>query len=112
MNCGSDYHRYESHPSLFCPTFSVRSAVCRANPSAYKAEFLVGRRSPTVGSIFDRTGGILLWIAAGRYSGYLASPSMPHPDEGDITGQEAFEELVLIVGRVCQRSMLNAAVVS
>lgn len=63
-----------------------------------QAEFLLGLRSPTNGSIFDDTGGTFVWIAAGRYGGYLSAPSMPHPDDDDLTGESAFAELVATVG--------------
>lgn len=62
-------------------------------------EYLVGLRSPTNSSIFDEGSGILKWIAAGRYKGYLTVPSMPHPSETDLTGEEAFTALVATVGR-------------
>lgn len=64
-----------------------------------KAEYLLGLRSPTNGSVFDETSGMLKWIAAGRYGGYLTAPSMPHPSETDLTGEEAFAALVATVGR-------------
>lgn len=58
----------------------------------------MGLRSPTTGSIFDDTGGTLAWIAAGRYGGHLSAPTMPHPDDADLTGESAFTELVATVG--------------
>lgn len=62
-----------------------------------KAEYLLGLRSQTDGSIFDSTGGTLTWIAAGRYGGYLNAPSLPHPSEVDVTGETAFNGLVATV---------------
>lgn len=62
-----------------------------------KAEYLLGLRSPTTGSIFNETSGMLSWIAAGRYGGYLPVSSMPHPNETDPTGEEAYTALVATV---------------
>lgn len=63
----------------------------------WKAEHLLGLRTQTDGCIFDSTGGTLKWIAAGRYSGFLSGPSLPHPSEVDITGESAFNDLVATV---------------
>ncbi|CAN0573605.1 unnamed protein product, partial [Ectocarpus sp. 12 AP-2014] len=65
--------------------------------SEAEAEHLLGLRSPTDGSIFDSSGGMLKWIAAGRYEGYLSAPSLPHPSEVDLTGESAFDDLVATV---------------
>lgn len=76
----------------------------------FQAEYLLGLRSPTTGSIFDDTGGTLVWIAAGRYGGHLSAPTMPHPDDADLTGESAFTELVAMVGGKpvpCVRLPLN-----
>lgn len=62
-----------------------------------QAEYLLGLRSPTDGSIFDSSGGMLKWITAGRYEGYLSAPSLPHPSEVDLTGESAFDDLVATV---------------
>ncbi|CBJ26590.1 hypothetical protein Esi_0035_0090 [Ectocarpus siliculosus] len=65
--------------------------------SEAEAEHLLGLRSQTDGSIFDSSGGMLKWIAAGRYEGYLSAPSLPHPSEVDLTGESAFDDLVATV---------------
>lgn len=70
-----------------------------SNPWVIKAEYLLGLRAQTDGSIFDSTRGMLTWIAAGRYGGYLSAPSLPHPSEVDLTGEIAFNSLVATVSR-------------
>lgn len=45
------------------------------------------------------------WIAAGRYSGHLSGPSLPHPSDVDVTGESAFNGLV---ATVCQGLLTNA----
>ncbi|CAM9656283.1 unnamed protein product [Ascophyllum nodosum] len=76
---------------------AASSLGVRGTISETEAEFLVGHRSSTNGSIFDGGRGTLAWIAAGRYGGYLAAPSMPHPEDTDATGEIAFNERVTTV---------------
>lgn len=57
----------------------------------------MGLGSSREGSIFEQHNGMLTWIAAARYDGYLLAPSMPHPEDTDITGQEAYTTLVATV---------------
>lgn len=73
----------------------MKSSISTLTP--IKAEFLVGLRSSTSGAIFDGGRGTLAWIAAGRYHGYIAAPSMPHSGDTDITGEVAFNERVATV---------------
>ncbi|CAM9090652.1 unnamed protein product, partial [Laminaria digitata] len=65
--------------------------------SEVEAEYLLGLQPQVNGSIFDSTGGTLTWITAGRYVGHLSAPSMPHPDDDDVTGHIAFNDLVTTV---------------
>lgn len=58
---------------------------------------MLGLQPQVNGSIFDSTGGTLTWITAGRYVGHLSAPSMPHPDDNDVTGHIAFNDLVTTV---------------
>lgn len=79
---------------------SIRSNTLGTLTPNLQAEHLLGLRSQTDGSIFDSSGGMLKWIEAGRYEGYLSAPSLPHPSEVDLTGESAFDDLVATVRMV------------
>ncbi|CAM9257644.1 unnamed protein product [Scytosiphon promiscuus] len=76
---------------------AASSLGVQGNISEAEAEHLLGLRSESNGCIFDSAGGTLKWIAAGRYSGHLSRPSLPHPSEVDLTGESAFNDLVATV---------------
>lgn len=89
-----------SHPRVLHASCRMLCVACFvASSLARQAEYLLGLRSPGNASIFDKGGGVLAWVAAGRLGGYLSAPSMPHPHDRDVDGQEAFTSLVETVGR-------------
>lgn len=85
----------DAHTEDYNIIHPLSATVSRAR--TLKAEYLLGLRPQVNASVFDSTGGTLTWITAGRYAGYLSPPSMPHPDDHDVTGQSAFDELVATV---------------
>ncbi|CAM9728040.1 unnamed protein product, partial [Sphacelaria rigidula] len=101
VSCGgfqlSDYESVCPWGILSFVESAASTLGATGNITEAEAEYLLGLRSPTTGSIFNETSGMLSWIAAGRYGGYLPVSSMPHPNETDPTGEEAYTALVATV---------------